>query len=435
MNPIRKNVAHISAQERQALKNAILELNNRNYPDGVSKWYKQDAIHQATHVHGGPSFLPWHRELLNRFEKLLQEIDPNVALHYWDWTTDPRQSDNGQGGQVNLFSSDFMGSARGAAGAPFAGHLDNNGVFEGSRNQTHNQADPPQQITRALRPGTPPVNPDAFIVNSANTLQDDQQWATFRTVLEKSPNHNTIHGWIGGTIGPGHTAFEDPFVFIMHANIDRIWAMWQTAPGYSWRLDPQRTYGIESNAPSITENMQPWAGGTGTRPWTAPDNQQEAKTCLDPTVVNPPNYDTNFKTVEPVGGGGVPFADYPTFGQKITHMVINAGDVIDAIQVVYDGIEMPKHGGPGGAANHIEFAPDEHIIEVSGLHGYYFGANHILELTIKTNKRTIPTFGTGRYSSNRQPFSIKGKIIAFSGKSLRHTDGTNYISALGAIVQ
>ena len=31
----------------------------------------------------------WHRELRNRYERLLQEIDPDVALHYWDWATDP----------------------------------------------------------------------------------------------------------------------------------------------------------------------------------------------------------------------------------------------------------------------------------------------------------------------------------------------------------
>ena len=77
---IRRNVAHVSEEERNRLRDAIVELNNRLYPDGVSKWVKQDKIHEATHVHGGPSFVPWHRELINRFERLLQEIAPDVSL-------------------------------------------------------------------------------------------------------------------------------------------------------------------------------------------------------------------------------------------------------------------------------------------------------------------------------------------------------------------
>jgi hypothetical protein len=64
----------------------------------VSFWDKQDQIHQATHVHGGPAFIPWHRELVNRYEALLRQIDPTVALHYWDWQTDPRKSPDGAGG-------------------------------------------------------------------------------------------------------------------------------------------------------------------------------------------------------------------------------------------------------------------------------------------------------------------------------------------------
>ena len=64
----------MSQAERDKLRNAILELDQRSYPDGVSFWDKQDQIHQATHVHGGPAFIPWHRELVNRYEALLRQI-------------------------------------------------------------------------------------------------------------------------------------------------------------------------------------------------------------------------------------------------------------------------------------------------------------------------------------------------------------------------
>src|SRR5712692_4507476 len=212
--PIRKNVAHISKTERERLRNAYLEVNKKLYPDGVSYWYKQEQIHMGTHVHGMPSFLPWHRELLNRFEALLQSVDPLVALHYWDWTTDPRHSPNGRGGTVNLFTTDFMGASNGPAGPPFAGKLDNNGVLAGSRDATGNPADPPMQITRAMQAGLPPVDTDLEIVTFANSAPVADQWKLFRQKLERSPNHNSIHGWVGGTMGPPMTSFEEPFVFL-----------------------------------------------------------------------------------------------------------------------------------------------------------------------------------------------------------------------------
>lgn len=151
---VRRNVATISQAERDSLRDAILQLDLTNYPDGVSFWDKQDQIHQATHVHGGPAFLPWHRELCNRFEALLRQVNPLLSLHYWDWTTDPRASSDGAGGATNLFSSAFMGSANGRAGAPL-GTFDNNGVFAGSREDTRNPANPPQITNRNVQPGAP----------------------------------------------------------------------------------------------------------------------------------------------------------------------------------------------------------------------------------------------------------------------------------------
>ena len=120
---IRRNIAHVDPSERALLRDAILELNKRYFPGartdtppgGVSWWFKQDEIHQATHVHGGPEFLPWHREITNRFEELLRQINPDLSLHYWDFKEDPRAIPNGNigggnVGTVNLFDTDFMGS-------------------------------------------------------------------------------------------------------------------------------------------------------------------------------------------------------------------------------------------------------------------------------------------------------------------------------------
>ena len=101
---IRRNIARVTKEERDRFRNAVVQLNNRYYPDGVSKWVKQDQIHEVTHVHEEPSFLPWHRELCNRFEQLIREIDPDLSLHYWDWTEAAATRDT-------LFQDDFLSAS------------------------------------------------------------------------------------------------------------------------------------------------------------------------------------------------------------------------------------------------------------------------------------------------------------------------------------
>jgi len=91
---IRRNITTVSQQERDRFRDAIIALNKTKFfpgsraPEfpagGVSYWFKQDEIHQATHVHGTPAFLPWHRELCNRFEAMLRDVDPDLSLYYWD---------------------------------------------------------------------------------------------------------------------------------------------------------------------------------------------------------------------------------------------------------------------------------------------------------------------------------------------------------------
>jgi Common central domain of tyrosinase len=281
---VRRDIAKVSPAERDAFRDAIIQLNATNYPDGVSFWDKQDEIHQATHVHGGPAFLPWHRELCNRFEELLQTVDSSLFLHYWDWTTDPRSAPDGSGGFVNLFSTGpngFMGSSSGLAGPPL---------------QAFN-------VQRQVTLGLPAVASDNSILTSANVLPQNQQYQQFRLGLEAA--HDYIHGYIGGHIGSGHSAFEDPFVFLLHSNVDRLFACWQRAIGQAWRLDPNQVYGVEGSDPDIVQNMEPWAGGSGLRPWAPPENQQVSKTSKHATVVAPPPYDTCRPKLKFADEGGI----------------------------------------------------------------------------------------------------------------------------------
>lgn len=194
---IRRNIAHVDSTEQGMLRNAILELHKRFYPGlrgdtppgGVSWWFKQDEIHQATHVHGGPEFVPWHRELMNRFEALLRTIEPRLSLHYWDWTTDP----------LPLFTNTFMGSANGQAGDPwFTGgfYVPNADPYRGDSSfdtQHNNPVDPPRNLTRAKQGGVPNLGVSEAQILAAAT------YPQMRLLLESA--HDNAHGYIGGTLG------------------------------------------------------------------------------------------------------------------------------------------------------------------------------------------------------------------------------------------
>ena len=279
---IRRNAAKMSQAERDHVRDAFLKLDTiKFYPDGVSYWDKQEEIHKAAHaggqdVHSGPAFTPWHRELINRLEALLRQVDPLVSLPYWDWRTDPR---NTSGGNANLMTSQFMGNANGDAGAP----LQN---FESTEGGGHTK------IWRSMSNGAPFLASDAQIVGTGNNQPHPQQFPLFRDALQGA--HNAAHGYIGGTIGQQHFSFHDPMVFLLHSNMDRLWAMWQSAPGQAWRLDPTQVYGSDGASPTIIGNLEPWAGQQAPllRPWAPPDNQQEVKNCKYPSVVTPHLYDT-----------------------------------------------------------------------------------------------------------------------------------------------
>jgi len=291
---IRRSILDVDASERLLLKNAIVELHNRYFagnrtdspPGGVSHWSKQDEIHQATHVHQGPEFLPWHRELVNRFEIMLRQVDPRLSLHYWDWTRDASP----------LFTTSFMGSGSGDAGDPWLAE----GFYvpgadpyraDDPFDLTHNNpADPPRTLTRNYSGGTLPGSTDTDIVNAGD-------YQAMHALLEAA--HDSAHGLIGGTLNNPHISFRDPIVFLLHSNVDRLFTRWQTDPAQTDRLDPNLVYGSESAAMNV--NVEPWSSGHGEfhdiRPWSAPENMGEPHNYKALSVVTPPCYDTNFTNV------------------------------------------------------------------------------------------------------------------------------------------
>src|SRR4030095_16547519 len=68
-----------------------------------------------------------------------------------------------------------------------------------------------------------------------------------------------MHGFVA--MGGTHISFRDPFVFLLHSNVDRLFALWQLQPISPQRLDPNLVYGPESGDPELNGNVEP--GSTG----------------------------------------------------------------------------------------------------------------------------------------------------------------------------
>ena len=192
----RKNLASLTPAERTAFVNAILAL------QASGGYQKYVTMHQGAlgHGHGGPAFFPWHREYLRRFEDELQAIDSTVNLPYWDWTV---ANLNATGTESLIWRDDFMGGP----GDPGNNFALTTGPFAGwglRRNA----------FDRFQFPG------GGGPIASAMAALD---YSTFRTI--EGP-HGGAHVWVGGNVGNAAIAPGDPVFWLIHANVDRLWAEW-----------------------------------------------------------------------------------------------------------------------------------------------------------------------------------------------------------------
>ncbi len=147
-----------------------------------------DMTHQ---MHGTQRFLPWHRVYLRQFELALQSNHPDVTLPYWDWTQPGEES---VPGWLVAFTPTII--------------------------------TPTQTIPVTRSPGT--ASDLAGIASNVPSIMSQSAFATFTSQLEGIV-HNSIHVWVGGSMSSVPTAPADPLFWMHHANIDRLWWVWQNS--------------------------------------------------------------------------------------------------------------------------------------------------------------------------------------------------------------
>ena len=185
-------------------------------------------------AHGAAGFLPWHRAYLLDLERELQAIDPSVALPYWRFDQ----------AAPNIFKPEFMGVSDNLGTVSFA---NNNPLqFWKTDGQPGINRRPLFNIA-----GAPP-NP----ISEAATLALGTNFSQFRT-MEGNP-HGSAHTSFGGFISSTSTAPRDPLFFLLHCNVDRLWAKWQRQNG---RFNPAVVASFNNNnASPVGHKLQDTCG-------------------------------------------------------------------------------------------------------------------------------------------------------------------------------
>lgn len=153
-------------------------------------WAAQAAIHGTVSggfnfcEHNTDHFFDWHRAYLFYFEKICQKLtnNPKFGLPYWNWN----QNLDVHPAFTDSSSTLFLARTRNSMSGSFA-------------------------VTNA----------------TLDPIFADTNFFTFRQQLEGTP-HNTVHTYIGGTMGSGGSAL-DPLFWMHHCMVDYCW--------YKWNID------------------------------------------------------------------------------------------------------------------------------------------------------------------------------------------------------
>ncbi|KAJ2295595.1 hypothetical protein IWW55_005394 [Coemansia sp. RSA 2706] len=202
----RRSAHSLSTDEWRKIGRVLAQMHDSGELDRFA------GAHQALFesVHGSTTFFPFHRKFVQEFEDVGRRIDGTFFVPYWDSTRDYRDparspilrnttlGGNGQGPDGCLQDGIQGGWTMGFPGD----HCLRRQFDDGS----------------AIEPWVP-----AEVISSY--IQSDDAIAQFREHIEYGI-HGAVHLGLGGDAAT-RFAPNDFFFFMHHANIDRLWWLWQ----------------------------------------------------------------------------------------------------------------------------------------------------------------------------------------------------------------
>jgi len=254
---IRKNANSLTPGERARFVKALAEMNR--VTSGTESTYRiMRNMHREgmdNEAHLNPAFLPWHRAFVLDFERELQAIDQSVALHYWRFDE----------AAPNVFTQDFMGARRPSRGAYAVFAADNPLLGWATDTGTGIRR-------RARRAWNPNASGIPTGITQDATVNEKASYFLFRE-MESDP-HGRAHTSWNGFLSQVPTSPLDPLFFMLHSNVDRLWALWQSAD-LPIRANPDEITAFDSinkrereefdprEGHHLDDTMWPWNGHIG----------------------------------------------------------------------------------------------------------------------------------------------------------------------------
>lgn len=203
---IRKEIRSISQDpvQLEKLRNAFHELQQREGPNGYQHIAGFHGIPGGLCKHPPDQrFLPWHRAYVLAMERALQEIDSDVHIPYWDWTSD-------------------VSIAEGIPEAYSVAQYERpNGTM--ARNPLHSAA---KHTTGEMTDRDPrPSHLLQQYASEVGAAMSEPNFLQFSNIINGP--HGSLHTWVRGSMGRADFAAYDPIFWAHHANVDRQWARWQ----------------------------------------------------------------------------------------------------------------------------------------------------------------------------------------------------------------
>ncbi|KAI3413412.1 hypothetical protein GPALN_010906 [Globodera pallida] len=217
---LRKEYRMLTDDERARYHAALKAIKKSGEYDNIARIHSNPTI--VGGAHSGPAFLPWHREYLKRMEIALRQVDPTIAIPYWDSSLEaqlPTPADS------HLFTKEFMGSTD-EQGNLVYGHFANWKTIEGNPN-----------IRRRVG-----GDGKGFTEDEINWFLNQVQIDQIMTYSAPQPGitHGNVHLFVGGFLTlPNGTLQEDgdmaeqtrsandPIFFMHHSFVDYLWEMWR----------------------------------------------------------------------------------------------------------------------------------------------------------------------------------------------------------------
>jgi tyrosinase len=236
---VRRNIWTLPSGDRtvEEYAQAVAIMKGRPAQDPTS-WAYQAAMH-GTHAHpvqplwngcqhGTWFFLAWHRLFIYYFEQIVREAvvqaggSADWSLPFWDY---------GAGGQQATLPAAFRQPT--VNGSP-------NPLFEPRRASGINAG---LALSPAVASATRALRARRFVGTSqfGGGVTGVAQFSNSTGQVENQP-HNVVHDAVGGggLMSDPDAAAGDPIFWVHHANIDRLWFIWNS-PRHLEPTDPRWT--------------------------------------------------------------------------------------------------------------------------------------------------------------------------------------------------